>query len=150
METRKDFASVRKHARAGLTLVELMVVVAIMGILLSLATAAYESHQRRARRLDAQEGLQALQQAQARYRDLHPSYANTLQALGSNELSPAQHYQLSISQADEQGYTLTATPVGTQAKDEDCNPMRLQLSDQATFTLSAGVQTDDAHGCWKR
>ena len=150
MAIRMDRASAFKHAKAGFTLVELMVVVAIMGILLSLAMVAYESHQRRARRLDAQEGLQALQQAQARYRDLHPIYANNLQDLGLNELSPAQHYQLSIHQADAQGYTLTATPRGTQAKDDDCNPMRLQLSDLATFTLSAGAQTDDVHGCWKR
>ena len=138
------------RVQAGFTLIELMVVLAIMGILLSLASASYSTHQRRARRLDAQEALQSLQQAQARYRDQHPSYADNLLTLGARERSSLGHYQLNITQADENGYTLIATPVGLQSLDEDCNPMRLQLSDKATLTQSAGTQTQDPQGCWKR
>jgi type IV pilus assembly protein PilE len=131
-------------------LIELMVVLAIMGILLSLATASYGDHQRRSRRLDAQEALQSLQQAQARYRDQHPAYANNLIALGTSDRSSLGHYQLGITQADANGYILVATPVGVQSLDDECKPMRLQLSDKATLTQSAGSDTQDPRGCWKR
>jgi type IV pilus assembly protein PilE len=138
------------RAQAGFTLIELMVVLAIMGILLSLAAASYSDHQRKSRRLDAQEALQSLQQAQARYRDQHPTYANNLIALGASDRSSLGHYQLGITQADENGYILVATAVGRQSGDEACNPMRLQLSDKATFTQSGGSEARESQGCWKR
>lgn len=143
-------ACLQDRQQTGFTLIELMVVLAIMCILLSLATSSYGDHQRRARRLDAQEGLHSLQQAQARYRDQHPTYANNLLALGLADRSPLGHYQLGITQADENGYILMATPVGMQSLDEACSPMRLQLSDKATLTQSAGTDTQDPQGCWKR
>lgn len=143
-------ACLTARAQAGFTLIELMVVLAIMGILLSLATASYGEHQRKTRRLDAQEALQSLQQAQARYRDQHPAYADNLIALGLADRSPLGYYQLGITQADANGYILVATPVGVQSLDDECKPMRLQLSDKATLTQSAGVDTQDPRGCWKR
>ena len=52
----------------GFTLIELMMVLAITGILASMALPSYQAHIRKARRMDAQAGLQRIQMEQTRWR----------------------------------------------------------------------------------
>lgn len=135
----------------GWTLTELLISLALMGTLASLALPAYQQQQRQARRSDGQTALQQLQMDQARWRAQHETYADTPSALGwSSDLSPRGHYQIRIPQASAEGYTLEAVPVGTQAADRDCSPLRLSWNGSASAILSAGQSTDDdPQRCWR-
>ena len=136
----------------GWTLTELLISLALMGTLAALALPAYLQQQRQTRRSDAQVALQQLQIDQARWRSQHDRYADALAALGwSSELSPRGQYQISIPQADAEGYTLEALPLGAQALDRDCSPLRLTWRGSGTATLSAGAYPDsDPLHCWRQ
>lgn len=148
----------QRHCKAsplhetGWTLTELLISLALMGTLAALALPAYQQQQRQARRSDGQLALQQLQMDQARWRSQHDSYADSLSALGwASDLSPRGQYQISIPQADAEGYTLEAQPLGAQAADRDCRPLRLTWRGGATATLGAGEHTDsDPDHCWRQ
>ena len=132
----------------GFSLLELMVVLGLLGILATLAWPAWTEHLRKVRRLDAQHALQALHLAQTRWRSAQGQYADALEALGwSGALSGEGHYRLSLENVDADGYTLLAHGQGSQAGDQACNPMRLQVQQRATLGLSGGP--DHQPRCWR-
>lgn len=143
----------RQHKRwPGWTLSELLISLALMAVLAAVALPTFVSQQRQARRTDAQSALQQLQLDQARWRTSHAGFASDLSSLGwSSDKSPAGHYQISIENASANGYTLVATPIGAQAADSACKPIRLQLQHTATVVLSSGMaaSTDPAR-CWRQ
>jgi type IV pilus assembly protein PilE len=129
----------------GMTFVEIMVVVAIIGILAGIAYPSYQDSVRKARRADARTDLFALQLAMEKARGNCATYAS---AIGSGGCSGGEveytantsYYTLSISGASASTYTLIATATGAQASDTDC----------ATITLTrdgtqGGTSGDD---CW--
>jgi type IV pilus assembly protein PilE len=136
----------------GWTLSELLISLALMAVLAAVALPAYTAQQRQARRTDAQSALQQLQLAQARWRGTHDSHASDLVSLGwTSDRSPAGHYQIAIEEASADGYVLTASPVGAQASDTPCQPMRLQLLHTASVILSSGNDlTADPGRCWRQ
>jgi type IV pilus assembly protein PilE len=136
----------------GWTLSELLVSLALMAVLAAVALPAFQAQQQQARRSDAQSALQQLQLAQARWRGTHSSHATDLVSLGwVGDLSPGGHYRLKIEDANSEGYSLIATPIGTQASDSACTPMRLQLRHMATVVLNSGAeQVGDPGRCWRQ
>jgi type IV pilus assembly protein PilE len=146
-----QYRGARRIYYQGWTLGEMMVAVALMAILAALALPSYNNQQRQARRADARQALQQVQLEQARWRGQHEQHAEQLSSLGwTSDRSALGHYQIAIEEASSQGYTVKATPVGSQARDDPCNPMRLQLVDSALLVLSSGAdsQTDSAK-CWR-
>jgi type IV pilus assembly protein PilE len=137
---------------SGWTLSELLVSLALMAVLSAVALPAFQSQQRQARRSDAQSTLQQLQLAQARWRGTQSSHAADLASLGwAGDLSPGGHYRLAIADADSEGYSLIATPIGAQARDSACAPMRLQLRHMATVVFSSGSDlASDPGRCWRQ
>jgi type IV pilus assembly protein PilE len=138
--------------QTGWTLSELLVSMALMAILMAVALPAFQAQQRQARRSDAQSALQQLQLAQARWRGIQSSHAADLASLGwAGDLSPGGHYRLTIEDARSDGYALIATPIGAQARDSACAPMRLELRHMATVVLSSGshLESDPAR-CWRQ
>jgi len=136
----------------GWTLSELLISLALMSVLAALALPVYQQQQRQARRGDGQAALVQLQMDQARWRSTNDSHTTILSALGwTSDRSAQGHYQISITEATADSYTVEAVALGGQAADRDCNPLRLSWQGSATTVFSAGPETDsDPARCWRR
>ena len=116
------------QAGAGFTLIELMVVLAIVAILAGVAYPSYIESVKRARRSEARTYLLEAQQFMARFYSANSRYTTDEAGITSPALpvrlqavpADAPRYTLSVV-ATVSGYTLTATPVG----DDDCGDLTL-------------------------
>ena len=122
-----------KHQRPtlqqGFTLIEVMIVVAIVGILSAIAYPSYAEYIRRGHRADARAGLLQAQQWMERASTATGVYPTALPpALAWDVTKPAfkdKRYDITLASptggiAADAGrtYTLTATPKGPQANDK--------------------------------
>ncbi len=119
----------------GFTLIELMMVVAIVAVIVSIAVPAYNRHVEKSRRADAQSAL--LSGAQALERCFTRNNAYNAAACTLPTASPDGFYTIRVT-ATPSTYTLTATATGTDA----CSPFTL---DHLGVRGSGGT---DADRCW--
>ncbi|GAB3290126.1 MULTISPECIES: type IV pilin protein [Pseudidiomarina] len=116
---------------SGMTLIELMIVVAIIGIIAAIAYPNFTDYVKQSRRADAMGELMKLQMAQEEYRLRNTSYA-TIADLGFT--SSSEFYTFSVSNLGAETYTLTATAKGAQVSDTECATMSINQNDQKTPT----------------
>jgi type IV pilus assembly protein PilE len=106
------------NREAGFTLIELMITVAILGVLVAIAYPSYTDYVRDARRADAQADLVELSQWMERQFTVNGNYtvsggAPTLPFIKSPKDGTEASYALTVSAAAS-AFTLTATPAGGQ------------------------------------
>ncbi len=106
----------------GFTLVELVVTVAIVGILASASYGSYQNYVRRANRSAAQQFMLEVMNRQEMYLLDARAFATDVGATGLGLTMPdrvAQHYAITITldAGPPPGYVITATPGGNQAVD---------------------------------
>lgn len=142
----------RRVHRAGFTLIEVMITVAIIGILAAIAYPSYQEHVRKARRADAQSGLMELAQFMERHYTSQGGYL----ANGNSGASPTlpfsetpkdgttKYYDVTLSAASASAYTLQAAPKGAMAAD-DCGSLTL-TNTGAKGQGSGGTLAE----CWRR
>ncbi|MBA1271852.1 type IV pilin protein [Stutzerimonas azotifigens] len=130
--------------QGGFTLIELMVVVAIIGILAAIAIPSYQDYVLRGNRTEGMALLSDAAARQERYYAQNNTYADTLAKLGLQESSNNNLYTLTISNTSSTTYTLTAAPKGAQLKDTKCGSLGLNQAGVKTKTGTAALSD-----CWK-
>lgn len=135
--------------KRGFTLVELLVCVAIAGLLAAIALPSWRAVVLRTHRSDAFAALYALAVAQERYRLVHGRYADHAApappvglGLGHSERG---WYELRIERADASSFVASARPAAgsPQAADADC---RLLTIDE---TGLRGSVPRGPEKCWR-
>lgn len=111
-------STVAKHR--GFSLIELMIAVAIVGILVAIAVPSYQDHLRKGRRADAQAFITQVAQRQQQYLLDARTYALGGAALTELSLvaptSVSDHYAVTVTPAAPTvppSFTVTATPTST-------------------------------------
>lgn len=159
-----------KKTSTGFSLMELMIVVAIVGILAAIAYPSYQSQVLRTKRTAGKTALSNLATEQEQFRGNRKRYASTLSELGygastlyldgdgnlETSSSGASIYAITLTSygasstancsasgsAGSHSYTLKASPQGSQSGDSDCANLCL------AHTGERGSSAGDPKECW--
>jgi type IV pilus assembly protein PilE len=136
---------VKKYSQ-GFTLIELMITVAIVGILAAVALPAYDQHVVKTRRSLAKGCLVELGQFMERQYTTSMSYASVTLPNTScvQDLSVTYSFAFATAQPTATTYLINATPTGPQARDLQCGT--LSLSQTGARTVSG---TKTSKECWQ-
>lgn len=148
MDTTHTKARASARTRQGITLIELLVAVAIVGILAAIAYPSYIQYTVKSKRAAAESFIMGVANRQEQYMLNARQYATTLAALGVTVPEDvSRNYTITEPipvAATPPGYTITAAPIGGQAtNDTKCGSVSI---DQAGTKSVSGTGT--VTECW--
>ena len=135
-------------------MIELVVVVAIVGLLAAVALPSMQGHMFSAKRSDAYASILEVQLEQQKLRSTCRFYGGAIgaaNACGDAALdtvvaglasSKEGYYNLALSNASGNSYTITATAIGNQTNDSDCLTITLAVNNANPDGLKTPAQ------CW--
>lgn len=141
-----------RNGQRGFTLIEILIVVAILGVLIGIALPAYNNSVLRSGRAEAKGELMQVAADQERYFSNFNTYItdatplNTPAVAGRNRTTQNGLYVISVAAGGSgigSSFVATATPQGDQANDE-CTTLTL------TNTGLRGATGATADECWQR
>lgn len=145
-----------KRKQSGVTLLELMTVVIIVGVLAAVAIPSYRRYTMRAQRSDATAALLRIAAAQEKFYLQNNTYTTTVGAGGLNlGGTTSEHGWYNLTIAAPAGftiataYTATATAAAAQGqfKDTDCRTFTIRETGERGAANSGG--TSNTPSCWR-
>lgn len=142
-----------RRVAGGFTLIELMIVVAIVAILAAIAYPSYTKHITKTNRVAAEGCLSEYASYMERYYTTNLSYSKDSTGAAfskptldcETQTNTNYTYDVPAASLTSSAYVVTATPIGTQAaRDASCGVLSLNQTGQRT---AAG--SDGATVCWK-
>jgi type IV pilus assembly protein PilE len=131
----------------GFTLIELVIVVAIIAVLSAIAIPAYRQYVLRSNRTSATRALQDMATREENYYFTNNAYTNSTTNLGlTSAVTPDGYYTLSIPSASSTDYTLLATPTPGSPQTQDVKCLNFQLQRNGTETATG---TSGSASCWQ-
>jgi type IV pilus assembly protein PilE len=135
------------ESNSGFTLIEVMIVVAIVGILVAIALPNYRNYVQRGDRAAARAGLLEAQQFMERFYATNNTFAGaTLPARFTSVPSNAAKYSIAVNNLAANTFTLTATPIGTVEK---CGNLTLTHTGVKGVTVPTVPTASDIADCWR-
>ena len=135
---------------SGMTLMELLIVIVIVGILTGVAYPTYRKQVMRSKRTDAkvalQQAAQGLENCFTRFHSYDSPDCAVRTALKSAAglASNDGYYRVTVGDLDDLTFTLTADPQGAQATDDtECGSFTLDQSNERDVS-----GTKSAADCW--
>jgi type IV pilus assembly protein PilE len=129
----------------GFTLIELMVTVAIVGILTAVALPAYGDYVTRSRLTEAFTALAGAQPSAEQYWSNHRDYTGFDTTAGSGFPTGTANFTYAISNVSTSTYTITATGIGKML---NFNFTISQDGSRTTAQLPPGWTAPNPNTCW--
>lgn len=129
----------------GFSLIELMIVVAVIGILAAVAYPAYQDYVIRSKRGDAMNALASVRIAQEKYRANNSSFAGSTSNINGVDYSesPDGYWTIEMLSSGAFNFSAKATHKSPHVDDE-CSPF---LVDRNGASYATGYASSD---CWER
>ena len=141
----------RNSPSAGVTLIELLIVIGIIGILAAIAYPNYTRFMQETNRTDATKNLMLTAQSLQRCYSQNYTYINSVTTpcniVAGATTSPGGFYTITVAIPDAQDYTLTAAPLkAPQTTDAQCASFTL-ASDGTQKAVDSGSAVN-TKTCW--
>jgi len=145
------------HKQYGMTLIELVVVIMIVGVLAAVAIPSYRNYVLRSQRSDAKDALLALStQLEKHYLQCN-DYAETIAAApdcAAREVQGAAAsengwYDLQILAPDATGFTVTATATVGENQAQDLECQSFSVTDRGVRRALDDGGADNTAECWR-
>ncbi|MGH7231640.1 MAG: type IV pilin protein [Nitrospiraceae bacterium] len=145
---------IQRAGRQGFTLIEVMVVLAILAILIVIAGVSYRASIEKAKAVEAEIALHEVNRLENLYHQTHSQYSSDLKAIGYAPSPPLKYYALEVELKAGAGgiaYRATAKPTGSQPTEswaltryQDGTTVLEKEAPSTTGSTSAGGSSPDS------
>lgn len=133
----------------GFSLIELMMTVAVVGVLASISVPTYKNYSMKIKRSEGRSFAMEIMQRQEKFYNENNTYTTNLSQLGYNSSTPTSekgYYKVTATAASDgiaNNVIITAQPIGSQTSDTECGSFIYNSNGLKSTSTSSST-------CWNK